>query len=135
LDGKSKKSPPAFERRRVGVLIASAFWHVSPAAGGCASYAIGGAGRFEIGLKAKKSLDQAFRCPRDKSPWAAFRGPNFNSPNQQKLASIARGRSKRRAAMTGKVIVSEFVLPTAVAIVLGVLLSVGAVYLFDYLLT
>jgi hypothetical protein len=37
--------------------------------------------------------------------------------------------------MTGKVIVSEFVLPTALAIVLGVLLSVGAVYLFDYLLT
>jgi hypothetical protein len=37
--------------------------------------------------------------------------------------------------MTPRVIASEFVLPTALAIVLGVLLSVGAVYLFDYLLT
>jgi hypothetical protein len=38
--------------------------------------------------------------------------------------------------MTGKVVALEFVLPTALAIVLGVLLSVGAVYyLFDYLLT
>jgi hypothetical protein len=36
--------------------------------------------------------------------------------------------------MTPKVVVLEFVLPTALAIVLGALLSVGAVYLFDYLL-
>ena len=33
--------------------------------------------------------------------------------------------------MTGKVITLEFVLPTALAIVLGVLLSMGAVYLAD----
>jgi hypothetical protein len=37
--------------------------------------------------------------------------------------------------MIGKVIASEFVLPTVLAIVLGALLSVVAVYLFDYLLT
>jgi hypothetical protein len=55
------------------------------------------------------------------------RNPISQFPNQRKLASIARGRSKRRSAMTGKVIVSEFVLPTALAIVLGVLLSVGAI--------
>jgi hypothetical protein len=37
--------------------------------------------------------------------------------------------------MTSKVIAVEFVLPTALAVVLGGVLSVGAVYLFDYLLT
>jgi hypothetical protein len=37
--------------------------------------------------------------------------------------------------MTSKAFAREFVLPTAFAIVLGVLLSVGAVYLLDYLLT
>jgi hypothetical protein len=37
--------------------------------------------------------------------------------------------------MIGKVTFLEYILPTALAIVLGVLLSVGAVYLFDYLLT
>jgi hypothetical protein len=37
--------------------------------------------------------------------------------------------------MTSKTFAREFAVPTALAIVLGVLLSVGAVYLFDYLLT
>jgi hypothetical protein len=37
--------------------------------------------------------------------------------------------------MTRRAFALEFGLPTALAIVLGVLLSVGAVYLFDYLLT
>lgn len=36
--------------------------------------------------------------------------------------------------MTGKVITFEFVLPTALAILLGVLLSMGAVYLTDHYL-
>jgi hypothetical protein len=36
--------------------------------------------------------------------------------------------------MTGKVITLEFVLPTVLAIVLGILLSIGAVYLVDLLI-
>lgn len=41
------------------------------------------------------------------------------------------GQVKARIAMTGKVIALEFVLPTALAIALGVLLSIGAIYLTD----
>jgi hypothetical protein len=51
---------------------------------------------------------------------------------QQKLACLARGRSTRAFAMTSKVITFEFVVPTVVAIVLGVLLSIGAVYLTEH---
>jgi hypothetical protein len=36
--------------------------------------------------------------------------------------------------MTGKVIALEFVLPTVLAIVLGILLSIGAVYVIDLLI-
>ena len=36
--------------------------------------------------------------------------------------------------MTGKAIALEFVLPTALAIALGILLSIGAVYLADHYL-
>ena len=36
--------------------------------------------------------------------------------------------------MTRKVITLEFVLPTVVAIVLGILLSIGAVYLTEHFL-
>jgi hypothetical protein len=36
--------------------------------------------------------------------------------------------------MTGKVITLEFILPTVLAIVLGILLSIGAVYLADHYL-
>ncbi len=36
--------------------------------------------------------------------------------------------------MTGKMITFEFVLPTALAIVLGILLSIGAVYVIDRLI-
>ncbi len=36
--------------------------------------------------------------------------------------------------MTGKMITLEFVLPTALAIVLGILLSIGAVYVLDLLI-
>lgn len=36
--------------------------------------------------------------------------------------------------MTGKVITLEFVIPTVLAIVLGILLSIGAVYVVDLLM-
>jgi hypothetical protein len=36
--------------------------------------------------------------------------------------------------MTGKVITLEFVVPTVLAIVLGILLSIGAVYVVDLLM-
>jgi hypothetical protein len=36
--------------------------------------------------------------------------------------------------MAGEAFAREFVLPTALAIVLGVLLSIGAIYLLDHLL-
>jgi hypothetical protein len=57
------------------------------------------------------------------------------SPTQQKVAPIALGRLKRDpSAMTRKMITLEFVLPTALAIALGILLSIGAVYLTDHYL-
>jgi len=43
------------------------------------------------------------------------------------------GRSKRVSAMTHKVISPSFVIPTALAIVLGIVLAVGGVYLGHYL--
>ena len=58
--------------------------------------------------------------------------PSFNFPTQQKVASSsAWGRSKRVSAMTHKVITLEFVVPTVLAIALGILFSTGAVYLTD----
>ena len=47
------------------------------------------------------------------------------------MASSAWGRSKRVSAMTHKVITLEFVVPTVFAIALGIVLSIGAVYLTD----
>ena len=44
---------------------------------------------------------------------------------------MAWGRSKRVSAMTHKVFVLEFVVPTVLAIALGIVLSIGAVYLID----
>lgn len=41
------------------------------------------------------------------------------------------GRSKRVYAMTGKVIALEFVVPTVLAIALGIVLSIGAVHVTD----
>lgn len=40
-----------------------------------------------------------------------------------------RGRSKRVSAMTRKVIAFEFVVPTVLAVALGFVLSIGAVFL------
>jgi hypothetical protein len=47
------------------------------------------------------------------------------------VAFSARGRSKRASAMTEKVITREFVVPTLLAIVLGIALSIGAVHLMN----
>jgi hypothetical protein len=58
--------------------------------------------------------------------------PSFSiSPTQQKVASIAPGKVNARSAMTVKIIIVEFVLPTALAIGLGLLLSIGANYLTE----
>jgi hypothetical protein len=47
------------------------------------------------------------------------------------VASSAWGRSKRVPAMTRNVIILEFVVPTALAVALGIMLSICAVYLTD----
>ena len=57
--------------------------------------------------------------------------PGSNSPNQRTVASSARGTSKRASAMTNKVITIEFIVPTTVAIMLGIALSICAVYSID----
>jgi hypothetical protein len=49
----------------------------------------------------------------------------------RKVAFFVRGESERDFAMTRRAINVEFVLPTALAMVLGILLSIGAVYLAD----
>jgi hypothetical protein len=51
------------------------------------------------------------------------------------VASIARGWSKRDFAMTRRAFALEFGLSTALAIVLGIMLSIGAVYLVDHYLS
>jgi hypothetical protein len=60
----------------------------------------------------------------------------LNSANPLRtVALIVWGRSKREpSAMTCKIITVEFVLPTAIAIALGILLSIGAVYLAEHYL-
>jgi hypothetical protein len=58
-----------------------------------------------------------------------------SSPTQKKVILCPRGRSERVSAMTRKVITMEFVVPTALAVALGIALSISAVYLIDrYLL-
>jgi len=47
------------------------------------------------------------------------------------MAFGAWGRSKRVSAMTNKVITIEFIIPTLLAIALGIVLSIVAVYLTD----
>jgi hypothetical protein len=55
-----------------------------------------------------------------------------NFPTQHEVAfSRAWGRSKRVSAMTRKIITQEFVVPTVLAIALGIALSIGAVQLTD----
>src|SRR5713226_5680674 len=54
-----------------------------------------------------------------------------HSPTQRKVVFLPWGRSKRVSAMTHKVITLEFVVPTLLAIALGIMLSIGAVYLTD----
>jgi hypothetical protein len=55
-----------------------------------------------------------------------------NFATQHEVAFFrAWGRSKRVSAMTRKVIALEFVVPTLLAVVLGTVLSIGAVHLTD----
>src|ERR1700674_5618421 len=56
---------------------------------------------------------------------------SFQFPDSAEGGLLAWGRSKRVSAMTHKVIALEFVVPTALAIALGIVLSIGAVYLTD----
>jgi len=55
-------------------------------------------------------------------------------PDSAEGGLLARGGSERVSAMTLKMITLEFVVPTALAIALGVVLAYGAVYLTDRLL-
>jgi hypothetical protein len=50
------------------------------------------------------------------------------------VALIAAGKVNARFAMTSRIIIIEFVLPTALAIGLGFLLSIGANYLTEHYL-
>jgi hypothetical protein len=52
-------------------------------------------------------------------------------PDSAEGGLLAWGRSKRVSAMTRKMITVEFVVPTVLAIALGIVLSIGAVYLID----
>jgi hypothetical protein len=54
-----------------------------------------------------------------------------NSPTHRKVAFIAAGKVNARSAMTRKIIIIEFVIPTALAIGLGFLLSIAANYLTE----
>ena len=62
-------------------------------------------------------------------------GPNklpfWQFPDSAEGGFLAWGRSERVSAMTRKVITLEFVVPTALAIALGIALSISAVYLID----
>jgi hypothetical protein len=55
-------------------------------------------------------------------------------PDSAESGFLAWGRSKRVSAMTHKAITLEFVVPTVLAIALGIVLSIGAVRLIDYYL-
>jgi hypothetical protein len=60
-----------------------------------------------------------------------FRALSFQFPDSGESGLLAWGRSKRVSAMTYKVITLEFVVPTVLAIMLGIGLSICAVYLVD----
>ena len=60
--------------------------------------------------------------------------PDFQFPESTEGGIHCDGAGQARFAMTSKTFAQEFVLPTALAIVLGVLLSIGAVYLIDSLI-
>jgi hypothetical protein len=62
---------------------------------------------------------------------AGFGALSFQFPDSPEGGLLAWGRSKRVSAMTHKAITLEFVVPTVFAIVLGIVLSIGAVYLID----
>jgi hypothetical protein len=52
----------------------------------------------------------------------------FQFPDSAESGFLAWGRSKRVSAMTHKRIALEFVVPTVLAIALGILLSIGAFF-------
>jgi hypothetical protein len=60
-----------------------------------------------------------------------FRALSFQFPDSAEGGFLAWGRSKRVSAMTHKAITLKFVVPTVLAIALGIVLSIGAVYLID----
>ena len=64
-----------------------------------------------------------------------YGNPGFHFPDSAEagIHGVGVGQSEL-FAMTGKVITLEFVLPTVLAIVLGILLSIGAVYVVDLLI-
>jgi hypothetical protein len=55
----------------------------------------------------------------------------FQFPDSAESGFLAWGRSERVSAMTHKVITLEFVVPTVIAIVLAIVLSIGAVHLIN----
>jgi hypothetical protein len=56
---------------------------------------------------------------------------NYQFPDSAEGGFLPWGRSKRVSAMTRKVIILEFIIPTALAIALAIMLSIGAVYLSE----
>src|SRR5258708_36822070 len=71
-------------------------------------------------------------CSKNNSPLTGgFRALSFQFPDSGESGLLAWGRSKRVSAMTYKVITLEFVVPTVLAIMLGIGLSICAVYLVD----
>jgi hypothetical protein len=59
---------------------------------------------------------------------------NFQFPDSAEGVHLALGVGQSEFAMTHKVITLEFIVPTVLAIVLGILLSMGAIYLTDHYL-
>jgi hypothetical protein len=65
----------------------------------------------------------------------AFATLGFHFPDSAEAGIHGAGVGQSELfAMTGKVITLEFVLPTVLAIVLGILFSIGAVYVVDLLI-
>jgi hypothetical protein len=62
---------------------------------------------------------------------AAFARLVFNSPTQRKMIFWFGVGQSEYPRMTHKVIILEFVIPTLLAIALGIVLTISAVYLID----
>jgi hypothetical protein len=69
------------------------------------------------------------------TPADSLRTPRFHFPDSAEAGIHSTGVGQSELfAMTGKVITLEFVVPTVLAIVLGILFSIGAVYVVDLLI-